>query len=388
MGLLDKLKKRYISDVMRNDPRFSCSRQKQEAVLARFRDPADLIERSYFQYRAQMALQGKKALLYEAGALFLLIYKLLSMRENIRPEQSCGLLCVLAGIQEDMVPAELRAQYGSTVFCRYDGRESLDRADRAWFFHRIVKRYPLHFFFQLKILSRLGCYSWLIHTYRPEAVANHCEYSCGSSAMTQYCRDRGVRHINFMHGEKVWYIRDSFFRFDACYVWNEHYSRLFRSLRAAPDQFIVAVPPKFLAAERKSGQTAAGLGRCDFCYYLANESREQVQAVFDRLRELSGHGAACRVRLHPRWGDHAYVRALAEETGIEVEPDGVDVNDSILTAGSAVSLFSTVLLQSHILGTQIVIDDLSSPERFRMLKELDYVALSLPHKLFSEISYP
>lgn len=385
MSLIEKLKKKYVNAVMSQDPRFSCSRQQQEAIIAKYHDPADLIERSFFQFRVQKALLGKRAILFEISSFFILIYKFIFTERRLQTDQHADLVCFLAGIQDDMIPNELKEKYGTVYSYHADGREYLDRLDRQWFFKRIVKRYPLNFFFQLKILTRLCSYSYLIHAFHPNAIANHCEYSCGSSAMTQYCHDHGIKHINFMHGEKVWYIRDSFFQFDECYVWNEHYSKLFLDLKAAPNQFTVAVPPKFLSAKNPDYQVNPIIKPCDYCYYLANESHAQIQAIFGILCRLKDAGSVCRVRLHPRWGDHAYVRMIAKEADIEVEMDSIDINDSILTTKYAISLFSTVLLQSYILNVRIIIDDLTCPERFQMLKELDYVALSLPHMLLSEI---
>jgi hypothetical protein len=192
-------------------------------------------------------------------------------------------------------------------------------------------------------------------------------------------------HINFMHGEKIWYIRDSFFQFDRCYVWNEHYIRLFIELKAAKDQFVVEIPPEFLVAKKADFQFEHFSATSDYCYYLANESHAQIDIILDALKRLQDKGATCRLRLHPRWGDHEYVKSQAREKEIQLERTDISINESILSTRNAISLFSTVLLQCYILNIPIVVDDISSKQRFNALKELEYVALSLPHRVLSEL---
>lgn len=384
MNLINLLKKQYMGSVMGNDPRFTFTREQQERIIAKYNHPKDLIERSYYQYRVQAAMQGKKVLVYNLAAFFLLLFKLVFSKRSCTKKSEFPLVCCLAGIKEDLVPAELIGKYKATKFYDMAGEEYFDNFSKKWFFKHIVKRYPFSYFFQLKVLSRLLVYSYLYQSFSPKAIANHFEYSCTSSAMTKYCQDRGVKHINFMHGEKIWYIRDSFFQFDECYVWNRHYANLFSSLKAQKDQFLVAIPPKFTSAKSVHYQVRSNVLKSDYCYYLANESHAQITNILQKLHELSEQGFVCRIRMHPRWGDHKYMREMAGKFNIYVEDATVDINDSILSTKHAVSLFSTVLFQSYILGTQIVIDDVSSVSRFNMLKKLDFIAFSLPHILLSE----
>lgn len=385
MSLLKSLKKRYINDIMKNDPRFMYSREEQERIISKYSDPSDLIERSYFQFRVQKDMMGAKSIFYDIAALILVPYKRVTIPKQVGLIKKCNLVCSLAGIKESMVPVELIGEYESVQFYYNTGEECLDRKDKEWFSKNIVKRYPFSFFFQLKILSRLANYSYMKHAYSPDAIANHCEYSCGSSAMTQYCHDMGIRHIDFMHGEKPYYIRDSFFMFDKCYVWNEHYIKLFSELKAGDNSFAVAVPPQFLEGKSFSYDSISKIPYSDYCYYFANEPKDQIDRIISALKRLIESGYSCRIRLHPRWGDHEYIKMMAEDNDIVLEEDGVDINESIMNADGVISLFSTVLFQSYILGKTLIIDDVSSPERFAKLKKLDYIAFSLPHKLLSEL---
>lgn len=60
--------------------------------------------------------------------------------------------------------------------------------------------------------------------------------------LTDYFHTRGVKNINVQHGEKLMFIRDSFFHFDECYVWGDYYVKMFVRMKAEPNQFIVSVP--------------------------------------------------------------------------------------------------------------------------------------------------
>lgn len=383
MNSVDYLKRRYVNNVMDNDPRFTYSRDEQEKILSKYNEPSNLIERSYFQYKCQTRMLGWKRFLYQICALPILLYKLLTVNKKKEKKRDCDLLCFMAGVGKDTIPEELIKNYSNIMYYKADEGELLTKEDIRWFISNVVAKYPIEFFFQLKILLRLLNYSYMISSFNPVAIATHSEYSCGSSAMTEYCHYRRIKHINYMHGEKLWYIRDSFFCFDKCYIWDMHYKKIFTSLKAVPEQFVIAIPPKFLSPKREGFIINEAIVESDYCYYLANESHEQIDAIYNCLNILIAAGNKVRVRMHPRWGDHDYILIKSKEAGINIEDAGVDINQSILKTKNAISLFSTVLFQSHLLNIPIIIDDVSNVEHFRRIKELDYIAFSYPHRLLS-----
>lgn len=385
IDLISALKAKYVHRVMEDDSRFAVSKSEQEQILSKYSNPRDLIERSYFQFKVQAELLGKKAFLLRFGSLFILLFRFFFTRGKIDDFKKYDLVCLLAGINEDRVPDKLKLQYNTIRYHYVNGQKYFCKDDQKWFYRNVVKKYPTEFFFQLKVLERILCYSYVIKSFSPVAIANHCEYSCCSSAITKYCHDNDIKHIDFMHGEKIWYIRDSFFQFDECYVWNNHYKKIFVDLKAEPNQFIEALPSEFLVASSPDYIVKTDLEVFDYCYYLANESHDQIDIILKMLSILLVGGKTCRVRLHPRWGDHRYVETQARLRGVTVEKEGVDINDSILTTRHSISLFSTVLLQSFYNRVPILIDDISSPDRYNKLRELNYVAFSLPHELISSL---
>ena len=89
--------------------------------------------------------------------------------------------------------------------------------------------------------------------------------------------------------------------------------------------------------------------------------------------------------MHPRWGCHKYIIRCARRYNIEVEPKDVDINTSILSTRYPISLFSTVLYQSHLFGKRIVIDDYCCKGKCDFLKKIDYIAFSFDYMLFSDL---
>lgn len=227
-------------------------------------------------------------------------------------------------------------------------------------------------------MAKLAMYRSLYETYRPKAILVSEEYSYTSSFLSEYCHRLGVEHINVMHGEKLYYIRDSFFCFDRCYVWDECYRRLFCDLRTEPMQFRVELPPSMLPWEKPSTPPEV-----DLTYYLQAEPTEQRMQIAAALHTLQARGMVIAVRPHPLYCDDTLLEIFS---GFTLEmPGNCSIEQSILRTKCAVSLYSTVLLQASINGVAVVIDDLTAPERFAQLKSLRYIMLDKPHGLLSAL---
>ena len=246
------------------------------------------------------------------------------------------------------------------------------------FLRELARRYPTAFYFRFKCMAKLAMYRSLYETYRPKAILVSEEYSYTSSFLSEYCHRLGVEHINVMHGEKLYYIRDSFFCFDRCYVWDECYRRLFCDLRTEPMQFRVELPPSMLPWEKPSTPPEV-----DLTYYLQAEPTEQRMQIAAALHTLQARGMVIAVRPHPLYCDDTLLEIFS---GFTLEmPGDCSIEQSILRTKCAVSLYSTVLLQASINGVAVVIDDLTAPERFAQLKSLRYIMLDKPHGLLSAL---
>jgi hypothetical protein len=263
----------------------------------------------------------------------------------------------------------------------YSG-EDLTKEDKK-FFYSLWRKHPFSFMFVLKCLIKLKMYSALIKEYSPEAIVVNNEFSYTSSFLTEYCERRGVTHINVMHGEKLFNLRDTFFHFHRCYIWNDGYRKLFTSLRAEETQFIIAVPPSILFEEEK---VAAALKTVDYTYYFQAPTEEEMKSVVENLLRLSERGMKVATRPHPRFTDVALLNKMTEGTPIEVEDCKVlSAVDSILRTNNVVSQFSTVLFQAYCNNINAVIDDVTDPKLTLRLKELGFIMLECEHQLFSDV---
>ena len=259
----------------------------------------------------------------------------------------------------------------------YQGSSLLRKEDLA-LLSTLRRRYPTAFYFRFKCMAKLAMYRYQYELYHPKALIVDEEISYTTSFLTEYCHRLGVEHINVMHGEKLYYIRDSFFCFDRCYVWDECYRRLFFDLRAEPTQFRVEIPPSMQPWEKPSTPPEV-----DLTYYLQEEPTEQRMQIAAALHTLQARGMVIAVRPHPLYCDDTLLEIFS---GFALEmPGNCSIEQSILRTKCAVSLYSTVLLQASINGVAVVIDDLTAPERFAQLKSLRYIMLDKPHGLLSAL---
>ena len=378
LGRINQLRQQYFSKPM-GFP--------DEDVQRRFLDgmeaPQDDIERSYLQYLCQKSCSAKSRLSpfkrWMSGLLVqVLLLRTESERNDVKQISGRSMAAFIhAGVTRSIIPVSLQETYQILDFS-YFGKRRLTKKDRQFFRQTVWKRYKHYEDFCLKLLLRMEMYSYVLSQGTFKAVITHSEYSYASSFLTEYCRRLGVEHINVMHGDKLYYIRDSFFHFDRCYIWDEYYRKLFCALRAEPTQFRVELPPSMQPWDSQGVEKAV-----DYTYYL---QEEVVPGVYPRiaqaLKTLQSRGMVIAVRPHPRYTPPEAMRFFQN---FLLEDCSISIEQSILRTKCAVSLYSTVLLQASINGVEVVIDDLTAPERFAQLGSLRYIMLDKPHGLLSAL---
>lgn len=375
-GLANKLERKQ-------NPLFSCDVEKQRRYLASLGEPRDDIERSYAQYKCQMWLKGRPAsfVINLASLPLLLGFLLRGMTAEERDDGAVGACKKAVFVSDssvmDRIPDELWNAYEDIVVDNKQG-PGLLRGDRTYLL-QVWRRYPLSWHFILKCAIKVRQYRGVLEAWSPDAVIACSEYSFASSLLTDYLNRNNVDHINVMHGNKLFFIRDSFFRFNTCYVWNDDFAELFKRLRAESSQFAVSLPRglKF-EGERPAELTA------DFTYYLGGEDLEQFDRLTGVLGALSAKGARVRMRPHPRYTDRELLERVP--SSIEVEnPSEVALEQSVLTSACVMSLYSTVLIQAYLNGVSVVVDDLSDPARFKKLEQMEFALLDAEHRLLSDV---
>lgn len=381
MNLLQSLKGLYQA-LADSQTIFSVPAERQRQFLQQIPQPQDDWARSYAQYRCQCFLmkRGVPLLLNCAAMVILPVYtRKLRRQTPPAPSEKTGSALLFFGGSERIVPDSLRREF-EIVPDRDFQQHLLLTSEDLQYLSRLRKRYPLSFYFRFKCMAKMAMYRSAVTRCSPKAVICSEEYSFTSSLLTDYCRMLGVEHINIMHGEKLYYIRDSFFHFDRCYVWDDHYAELFRDMRAAPEQFRVEVPSSLRLEKGESPSE-----RVDYTYYLGNESEEQVRKILASMLVLQGKGFKAAIRPHPLYNTHAGF-LFEENHGLMVEKASeISIDASLLRTGHAVSLYSTVLLQAATNGIPIVIDDVTEPHHYAQLSELRLMTLSREHTLLSEL---
>lgn len=339
------------------------SQTNQESYVNSLRAPKNTIDRGYLQYKCQMYFSSpiKKVVLNIAAACafpFVLLSLMVKKKHFIKKVDAVGEF----GGLEEVIPSVLTDRYVIDNQA-WDESGSLSISDLG-FCLRLALRYPLSPLFVSKCVFKVAKYFSFITCYNPAAIIVHNEYSYTSSVLTAYCRTYNVRHINAMHGEKLYFIRDSFFEYDECYVWNEHYKKLLVDMRADEKQFIIALPPSI--------QIDTNLYRnendfANYKYYLAAYNDTQIRSIVASMQFAKKNGKSVKYRPHPRYSNIELLKKYVRDDEIEM-PREVTILSSISNLEFAVGSYSTVLLQAYYSGRGVVCDDITYAQNYKQLK--------------------
>jgi hypothetical protein len=227
---------------------------------------------------------------------------------------------------------------------------------------------------------KIGMYSAVIEKHKPKAIISYAESSFTSSILTKYCEDKGIEHISIMHGERIFNLKTSFFRFTKYYVWDEFYIELMTKLRCASNQYIVEVPPSV------SGEVISNAKTPEYfmTYYLEAEGEDTLLLIRDALQTLQNNNKKCSIRIHPRGENGELVNRILGEFNLQTAKD-TTLNDSLANTQYVASVVSTVLFEGWFKGKKVIIDDYCQKAYYEKLKELDYIMLTKPHLLLSDI---
>lgn len=353
---------------------------RERKFLESLPEPVSDMQRSYNQYLCQnfykhkimvWALNAVSAILMPFAVVFLLAKGIFRIKENLGFDAECDL-----GSFKDVVPEALQEEY-RIDYDHWFHAMSLSFSDIP-FLLRVCAFRPLSCFFALKCVLKVGYYSDMIRRYSLKAVITHNEYAFSSTVLTAYCENRGVEHINVMHGEKLYYIRDSFFRFSQSYVWDEHYKDLFISLRADAGQFVIYEPR---AMKIDVDKYVSPEDYADVKYYLQIYNRQQLEVIVDSMQKLQQQGYTVKYRPHPRYSDIAMLEELVGADAIEY-PSKVTTPVSVANVKFAAGSFTTVLNQAYTSGKCVVLDDITFPERVEKLSARGYIFSSQTKNCF------
>lgn len=244
----------------------------------------------------------------------------------------------------------------------------LKREDIMYFWKDILKKAQRNYYFCLKILLKMAIYSYNIEKYSPRILLVTSEYSFTSSLLTEFCERNKVKHINYMHGEKIYEIRSSFFRFHKCYVWDEHYRNLFIKLKAYKEQFEVINYIEFIPKINFKDNS-----KLYNTYYLqCGETEIEIRNIILFLKKLEKKtGYAPKIRCHPVYTENR-IKKIIPSDFIDNEEN---IYESIEKSYYVISKFSTVLYEASILNLGIIVVDDTNKLNYNALKSLDWIIL-------------
>lgn len=349
---------------------FTYPKEEQKAFIESLGVPGDDIDRGYKQYLCQNQLvrpKWKIVFFNVVGAVslpFIIIY-FLTKRLFAHQAEHIDCLIEKKGMPE-VVPKEVREKYHPSENYVQGTSLGANDLDIVW---KMMGVAPLHPYFVFKALMNVARYSHLIYKYSPDVMIQFGEFSFSSSVLTEYCHRHGVKHIDVMHGEKLYYIRDAFFHYDECYVWSDYYKNLLTKLKAEPTQFRISVPPSLMIDSEKFRNDAV---YADYKYYLAGYKEDIIKNIVQSMAFAKREGKTVKYRPHPRYSDMELLRKYVTPDEIEM-PGDVGIQESVANLGCAVGSYTTVMVQALFSGKNVMMDDIAEKEQYEKLRSLDYI---------------
>ena len=353
---------------------FGVDVKEERVFINAFKEPTDDIDRGYYQYLCQNYLVSYwKIVFLNAASLLilpLLLLFFLVKRIWVKSEGHIDSLVENKGMPE-VIPEVVNTKYKPDSN-HWNNGSSLSVGDVCFIF-KLINRAPFHPYFVLKAMMNITHYSDMIKRYSPKVMIQFGEFSFSSSILTSYCHLYGVKHINIMHGEKMFFIRDAFFHYDECYVWSNHYVKIFHKLRAESSQFVIQVPPSLVIDSNKylNVQTWA-----DYKYYLSIYTEDEIKGIVRSLEFIEKGGKTVKYRPHPRYSNLELLKKYVPSENIEL-PNEVSIQESISNLNFAIGSFSTVLTQAYYSGKSVILDDMTYSNQFNKLAEMDYMLASV-----------
>lgn len=361
---------------------FDVPKMKQKAYLTSLGYPKDDIDRSYKQYLCQnfFAPRWKVYLLDIISFLsffpVLLILLLFDLR--IKKNRHIDALSIDLKGMEEIIPESLFEEYDIQMN-RWSVKGGLRLVDVPYVLHVFLSHLSAGYF-SLKAMIKVSQYSQLITMYTPRCIIAHSEYSFSSSILTNYCHKRGVKHVNVQHGEKLFNIIDSFFRFDKFYIWHDHYKQLFIEMGADSHQFIIFKAKSLNIDCEKYCNTKV---YADYKYYLGHIDEKSIKSIVESMQFVKNGGKTVKYRYHPRHANLSILHKYLEESELE-DPQSVPILESIASCDVVVGSYSTVLSQAYFSGKKIMLDDVTYKEQYNKLKDLNYLLSSVNCPVLSE----
>lgn len=349
---------------------FDTTSNEQKEILAMMKEPIDDIDRSYNQFKGRHFFYHTiKEIVAEVVSFFgLPIYLIYCYVLYIfKPKQKTSYQAIGDFYKfEEVIPNTLKQEFNINNEVWNKGR-MLSLRDIFLLFH-IFYRHPVPCFV-FKIAIKLSYYKYTIYCYNPKAIIVHNEASYAGSILTKYCNDLGIEHINVMHGEKLFYLGNVYFRYNRCYVWGEHYKQMFLSLKAESSQFRIEIPESFNIDLKNNYKQEF---YSDYKYYLQIYDEVQIKSIIKSLDFILRNGQTYKLRPHPRFSNFKLLEEVIDKQYIEY-PNKVPILESIASTKHVIGSYTTVLNQAYYAKIDVIFDDVTYKKTFDKLGDLNYI---------------
>lgn len=396
MGIFTKIYT-YINNKVLFDPnKDHPSVQEQKDFLYKFPSPQNAIERSTYKYKCLVFYSYSRfqkmlinTLSFFALIVFVPYYRLKGRKRDsffidYKPEDKLLRRATKRISIADIFPDNLCKDYADIEDYELSSYRDLFIEKEAFdLYKRGSHGSPFSFHYRLVLLIRLAQASYLLYTYRPKAITTYvCEREFADPILTEYYEGKGVQYHGHMHGEYLFSIEQAFMQYSKYWLWGSHYVDLFNTLRCefktetyTPKKLSGIVKPRNSIEEYDYYAT----------YYFSNETRDSIIILKEALLKIQEKGHRCKVRPHPRFSNMEAIKECFEGL-LEIEdPAAVSIEESLECSYISIALSSTVLSQAYYSDKEIAIDDISNPEKYKELREKEYILIDKANYLLSEL---
>jgi hypothetical protein len=360
--------------------------KREVRYISSLRPPKNRVESSYYQYLCQYKHYRHNRIILNLisfpalVALLIMIFGgLLKKRKYENEEQFNKKYVAIFDADYSILPRSLKYCCEINGVFPLSGEIDYDE-DSLVIIKSLLANYWYEPHFVFKVALKVGRYSRVISLSKCENIICAAEYSFASSALTELCENKSIKHINVMHGDKFINGVDAFCSFHKFYVWDDHYIKLFSILRCDVQEFEREKP------DLQEDENKSKLIECkyDFTYYMGWElSIIDIKNIKNLIKNMVQKGFTVTVRPHPRYGNRDLIAKIFDEIAIQY-PEDCTMNESLRITRNALSLCSTVFWQARAFGRKVVIDDYSNSMYYKSLSEMEYYWVVQPHDVISK----
>lgn len=215
------------------------------------------------------------------------------------------------------------------------------------------------------LLRWLAHYGHVVKVFAPGVIIIGAETTPSLSIITSYLRERGIKHVNIMHGERFIDSQGAFVEFDEFHVWGEYYRAMMVRQYCTEHQLRVTSPPlhrHYYTALRSRNQPRAKSALL-FHYWLIYPGTPTYSSLL-RVISVLDSSWTLYVRPHPKERAHleGFLAAFLAEpivkgTGLAVSiqlPEERSLVDALSDTRIVVGALSTAMLEGWIAGCKMI----------------------------------